>query len=318
MSFNRIKYKDWTFDVDFDSTKELYSNVSQGSSEDCGCETCLNFAMQRNNLYPLEIKELFAVMGIDSEKELEITEWYELDNGLHVYSGWFHLFGKFDGIDCMKPTEGEGYNCEFTQITDHFHIGFTKRVITSHERKSELIQIEFQCEIPWQIKPSVEQIAKHNLQLLLLAPNNCLKKSEFKNIDGSELENSEEVIDLLLTKDLIETELEPESYFLSQYGYEFAENGTWPKELEKLKFDNSSFEKEADQKPATKRQFLLQKIIENSAIPFIITISTLLAIVIMYEESKQPRINPNVNKGEGRVLKGEELKQFIDSIQQKN
>jgi len=89
---------------------------------------------------------------------------------------------------------------------------------------------------------TMENIACHNLTLLLKTEKNCLHKSKFQNIDGSVILNSQELIEYMLKEDLIETEKDPDIYFLTEYGYTFADVGVWPKP----KYDLDSYSEFSD------------------------------------------------------------------------
>lgn len=95
MFMREVIFRDWRFEVDSELTPKSFANELNGSSDTCSCEYCKNFREQRENAFPEEIRILFENLGIDYKKEEEVSEVYQLENGLHNYSGWFHFAGKF-------------------------------------------------------------------------------------------------------------------------------------------------------------------------------------------------------------------------------
>lgn len=64
-----------------------------------------------------------------------------------------------------------------------------------------------------------------NLWDIYYSESESLRKKEFKNMDGSIYKDPEEVISLLTELDLIETEVDPDQYFLIPETYELLESG---------------------------------------------------------------------------------------------
>lgn len=155
-----ITYKGWIFDVDFDRTKHVYDKIQRGSPEICRCNDCKNFASNRDNIYPIEVKNLLKELGIDYKKESEIYHLARLDNGLHQYGGWFHFKGTITiGIDCKIDLGGGRRSLDITPVTDRFGIGFTKDwSLTYFEDidRNSLIQVEFIAESEWVIDKILE------------------------------------------------------------------------------------------------------------------------------------------------------------------
>ena len=77
-----------------------------------------------------------------------------LENGMHVYTGWFHFKGSFEGPDYLDKLSKENTdeNKEFNvkEITKKFSIGFrNENFLTNFEDRTNLVQVEFECMIPW-------------------------------------------------------------------------------------------------------------------------------------------------------------------------
>tara|TARA_Y100000310_G_C20291529_1_gene627440 strand:- start:45 stop:530 length:486 start_codon:yes stop_codon:yes gene_type:complete len=161
MSKVNLNFKDWNFSVDKQTTSETYERIETPGAEACGCDNCLNFAAQRTNIYPTEIKELFSELGINWMKETEVSHYARTASEQHYYGGWFHFKGNFEGTNCEVPTgnDGNGYTLELTPISGNFSIGFRYgNALTAFSDTNELVQIEFECKIPWVLadKPEPE------------------------------------------------------------------------------------------------------------------------------------------------------------------
>ena len=152
-----IKYRDWELIVDSELTKLTYNDVVVGSPESCNCNDCRNFANNREEIYPDEVKKLFNEFGIDYKKESEICHYCRQGDGLHVYGGWFHFKGRFRGKNCTVPMNSGGYTLELTPINDKFNIGFHySSALTFFNNKENLVQIEFETKTPWTIEKELE------------------------------------------------------------------------------------------------------------------------------------------------------------------
>ncbi|MDN5201959.1 hypothetical protein QQ008_11310 [Fulvivirgaceae bacterium BMA10] len=155
-----IRYRNWTFEVDYNRTKEVYDKIEFGSPESCNCNDCKNFIANRENIYPLEIKRLLESLGINPKKESEIYHMARLENGLHHYGGWFHFKGKIKkGKDCKIDFVSGGSRFETERVTNHFGIAFMKGSDLSFfnkEEKEQLIQVEFIADSEWIIDKELE------------------------------------------------------------------------------------------------------------------------------------------------------------------
>jgi hypothetical protein len=152
-----IKYRDWEFSVDKTLTKQTYDKIQVGGPESCGCNDCKNFANNRDKIYPDEIKQLLADLGVDYRKENEICHYCKLDNGFHFYGGWFHFRGTFIGQNCSTKLESGGSTIELTPITESFSLGFHfSNSLAFFEDTTNLVQIEFDAKTPWTIDKELE------------------------------------------------------------------------------------------------------------------------------------------------------------------
>lgn len=153
----QVKYRDWELFSDRETTEQTYSEFENSGAESCGCEYCKNYIEQRENVFPEEIKALFNKLGIDYKKEIEISEFAKLENGLYYYNGWFQFKGDFIGKDCTVPFPNGGFTFDMTKITDKFSIGFRHdNSLTPFRDKNGLVQIEFDCHLPWVLPNELE------------------------------------------------------------------------------------------------------------------------------------------------------------------
>lgn len=147
-----IKYRDWELIVDKELTKLTYEKVEVGGVESCTCSECKNFANNRENIYPNEIKELLTNLGIDYRKECEVWRYSIDESGRHCYSGWFHFKGHFKGKSLSSPTIDKISHYSLTPITDSFSLGFLyDSSLTFFEEKENLVQVEFEAKTTWTI-----------------------------------------------------------------------------------------------------------------------------------------------------------------------
>lgn len=152
-----IKFKDWELIVDEKLTKSTYEKVEIGSADSCICNECKNYLNFRKNVFPEEIKNLFLEIGIDYKKESEVTRYCKQKNGLHFYGGWFHFKGNFNGKNCEITLAENGFTLDLTKIAKNFSIGFRiSSSLSFFEDKTNIVQIEFETEIPWTIDKELE------------------------------------------------------------------------------------------------------------------------------------------------------------------
>jgi hypothetical protein len=152
-----IKFRTWELFVDKELTKLTYDKVLKGCADSCDCYECKNFANYRENVYPVEIINLFHQLGIDFTKENEISHYCREPNGLNFYGGWFHFKGHFIGKDCTVQTSENAYTTDLTVISDNFNIGFRNyNALSFFENKENLVQVEIETKIPWTLEKRFE------------------------------------------------------------------------------------------------------------------------------------------------------------------
>ena len=153
-----LKFRAWTLEVDKEQTQRTYEKVSGSGADTCICNDCKNYVAYRDKVFPEEIRILFTDLGIDYRKEVEITSWEKLPNNRYHIGGWFHFKGHvLNGKDYLVPLPKGGFTFDLTKISDNFSIGFSKaNDLTFFEDKNDLVQIEFDTNIPWVIDKKLE------------------------------------------------------------------------------------------------------------------------------------------------------------------
>lgn len=333
MPVTQLSYKDWTFEVDIDSTKEWYSGIHLGEAQNCQCNSCRNILLQRD-IIPPDIKQLLEKMGVDINKEIHISYWFDDDfddvfdeeslvnrknildenSYVHYVSYYYRCFGKVK-ID-NTITNPVYDNDTLTEINDNFYLGFKNSSISHESSNQDIFEVCVQCNLAWNIKPGLEQLARHNLNLMHEAVDFRYKKTDFVTESGIRADNADELIDYLLKHDFIERDEEIiDCFTLSHSAHHCFETNLWSREMSHPKAHIQLYDETFKVKGFTNRELTIQKIIENMALPFIIFVATCVMIVVIWDESKRDRIHPtNMNKS-NRTIHENDWKQFIDSLE---
>jgi hypothetical protein len=154
------KFREWEFEVDNVVTRKTYDQVSRSGAEECECNNCKNYVAYRERVFPKEVVTFFSDIGVDYRKEIEITDYQRLPNGLHHIGGWFHFKGQIlSGKDCRVFTDDSkaGWTFDLTSIDDMFSMGFCMGSDLAYfEDNAGLVQVEFETKIPWVIDKALE------------------------------------------------------------------------------------------------------------------------------------------------------------------
>lgn len=84
---------DWEFTNDAEATERAYAQASQGGAEECGCQTCRNYAAVRERVLPGAFVTFLRSVGVDPRKEGEAYHCAQVARGQHHYGGWYHFIG---------------------------------------------------------------------------------------------------------------------------------------------------------------------------------------------------------------------------------
>jgi hypothetical protein len=136
----QIPFREWIFECDVEATRAAYDSIASGGAEACGCGYCLNFIEARRQVYPAEMLDLFARLGIDYRKEVEVYQMTRSASGLHLYGGWFHFVGQI----LKQPVAPE-------KLSGQFSVDFLMSNSLAAEAFADrpLVQVEITAEIPW-------------------------------------------------------------------------------------------------------------------------------------------------------------------------
>ena len=137
-----------TIRFDRGATAAVYETVARGDAEQCGCISCENFAAQRDVVYPDSFRALLTQLGIDANKEGEAFDYGAIEDGRHLYGGWFYLVGEIvtDGERNFKSRDSH----HAAPASHYFDFFFT----TSHPdaeafRGGPILAIEFTTHAKW-------------------------------------------------------------------------------------------------------------------------------------------------------------------------
>src|SRR4051812_711144 len=101
---DQIKVGSWVIEIDVSRTKKIYDRYHL-ITEGCDCGFCANYVLACDK-FPLEIKNLFNLLGIDPRKEGEVSEYMENKDGSHLYGAFYHIVGRIiDGPKLWVPTK---------------------------------------------------------------------------------------------------------------------------------------------------------------------------------------------------------------------
>ncbi len=168
----------WQIDVDVGRTSAFYRHANK-MTDCCACYDCCNYE-QATELFPNEVQEFFANLGVDLKKTAEVWETDTNDGGKTVnYSGFYHLCGTvLSGESCWvsvyKNKKAETFHLDedgLYQIAEGFSVGFHDNCSLMEEKfPSPAIQMEIAFRCPWVLEtpyPEPETLEKeHGLRFL--------------------------------------------------------------------------------------------------------------------------------------------------------
>jgi hypothetical protein len=149
---NERTFARWLLRYDPDATRHAYRQVTQGGAEQCGCAYCLNFAAQRERVYPHSVLELFKTLGIDAAREVEVFENGPAACGQALYMGWFHFVGEIvSERPERKETAEKGWGPDLEPIGDSFEIGFSDKagLVRKPSEGLPIVQLDFALPLDW-------------------------------------------------------------------------------------------------------------------------------------------------------------------------
>jgi hypothetical protein len=153
----QLTYKRWVIEYDPDRTRQLYSGLGYGASEQCDCLHCQNFSSQIHSIFPLEVAELLNNFGIDYTKYSESHGFYTGGEDEEEYFAgvWYHFVGKIiSGRDGFRRENENTSSPDFEDIDGNFSVGLSQdlSLVPFEDEDIPMTQINFQFTIPWKIE----------------------------------------------------------------------------------------------------------------------------------------------------------------------
>ncbi|WP_068672132.1 hypothetical protein [Oceanobacillus sp. Castelsardo] len=145
----RIKLLNWSLEVDLGKTKEFYEK----DIELCNCLYCKNYMEAVKHIDP-SIIEVFTTLGINPSKPSHLSEFGEIEDGLRLYIGGYHIVGRLvEGAYCTDSN----WNDTNTARINNFTFGFKKEVsFIQDELPRPVLQLDFEARIPWVLNEQTE------------------------------------------------------------------------------------------------------------------------------------------------------------------
>ncbi len=142
-----LRIGDQTIRFDRDRTAAVYESLEHGFADECDCLFCKNFVAQRHLVYPESFRALLAKLGLDPNKEGESFESGRVEDGCHLYGGWFYFVGEI-------VTAGER-TCSVPG-SHHFQFFFTAHPSAAAFRDEPVLALEFEAHLKWVLAESAE------------------------------------------------------------------------------------------------------------------------------------------------------------------
>lgn len=117
----QIRMLKWLLEVDVVKTKEFYSK----EIELCHCLYCENY-MEAFRRFDSSITEVFTMLGINPSKPSHLSEFGEMEDGLRLYIGSYHLVGKLVEGEYCRDSEWNDTN---TASIENLTFGFKKELL---------------------------------------------------------------------------------------------------------------------------------------------------------------------------------------------
>jgi hypothetical protein len=130
----------YAIEYDLAATRAAYTRITQAGADVCSCESCDNFARQRNRAYPEPFIAVLHSLGIDALKEGEAYECGKDESGLYIYGGWLHFVGTVIRVGEEVKADGFRYWFDLPGNVPQPHDAFSGGPASA---------IEFMTHLPW-------------------------------------------------------------------------------------------------------------------------------------------------------------------------
>jgi hypothetical protein len=147
-----IELRKWAIRCEPDLTREAYALIDSGGAEECGCETCFNFAATRHLLYTPELLEFLDTLGVDPLLEAEVNHEACLGPGRHGYTAHFYVVGEIAQGPCTSVARmGQRNACSRESAGGGIRVGFSSADCGVPEafRGMPVVCLEVSVVAPW-------------------------------------------------------------------------------------------------------------------------------------------------------------------------
>jgi hypothetical protein len=126
-----------------------------GEEEHCNCQGCRNYAFGTER-FPVEVKRLFASLGMNPKKEGRVTHLYRAENGLHYYHAFYYGTGEI----LEQPSEWP-VNVYYQNETDHFLLTLTQvspnsQIPTHLPFPEPRVELYIEAYLPWLLEEELD------------------------------------------------------------------------------------------------------------------------------------------------------------------
>lgn len=147
-----VELRKWAIRCEPDLTREIYALIDCGGAEECGCESCFNFATSRHLLYSPELLEFLDLLGVDPLLEAEVHHEACLGPGRHGYTAHFYLVGEIANGPCTTVARmGERNACSREPAGGGISVGFScaEGGVPDAFRGLPVVCLEVSVVAPW-------------------------------------------------------------------------------------------------------------------------------------------------------------------------
>ena len=138
----QLRVKKWLLEIDVVKTREFYHK----DIELCDCLSCENY-MEATKHINTQVLEIFTMLGITPSKPSRLSEYGEMEDGLRLYIGRYHIVGKLVEGEYCTDSEWDETN---TARIQNFTFGFNKELMFApNELRGPVLQVDFEANIPW-------------------------------------------------------------------------------------------------------------------------------------------------------------------------
>ncbi len=146
-----VALRKWEVDNEPDLTREVYARIECGGCEDCGCESCFNFAVARHLVYSAEVLDFLEWLGIDPLLEADARWEAPLAGGRHAYTVSFYLVGRIAQGPPTPIARRSGRLCESLEPAGDVEVGFSADASGAPEpfRGLPCVRLDVRVVAPW-------------------------------------------------------------------------------------------------------------------------------------------------------------------------